>query len=129
MSLFDLLVADAFGAVWLAAWFCIRSMRGNVNQRESDGVLYEAWARQVSAWNNDDTQLESLADLMPLAGEVLPKRQLVVDELGEWDPLEHREETPLLFHAMTYVFPVEQGCDWRPSWATPTGAWATVGAR
>lgn len=128
-SFFDLLLFDACGFVWLCYLGFSRFVRKSENERIVDCELFEKFEQDLREWKTAPPEpLERLTDLA-LVGEVLPRRQLVADELGEWDPQEHRAEDPVLFDAMTWVFPVEQGYAWKPAWATPTGAWQAVAPR
>lgn len=122
-----------YNALWLCAWFAIWGMRQSYIRRELSNAATVAWANMVSAWVNDDREgrnpILSLQDLTPYVGEIVPPAKPVEDELGAWFPDRHREVSPVLFEACTFVFPVEQGVGWAPWWRTPTGAWETVAPR
>ena len=113
MSLFDLLVADACGFVWLCLLFVAHYARQRQRARVAECDAYDLWADELHRWTEPDA----------LVGEVLTP---VVDELGTWFPDQHTPVAAHLFDVVADLRPVN--LSWRPAWATPTGAWATVGA-
>ncbi|HEU4544518.1 MAG TPA: hypothetical protein VFR23_25550 [Jiangellaceae bacterium] len=123
MTLFDVLVLDACGALFLLWLGFSKWNRRREDWLTRESVRDEVTHRMFAAWNDDDSTINSLQDLSGIAGEVLDRAEPVEDELGPWFPGRHREVPPFLFNACTFTFPVEQGVRWEPWWRTPTGAW------
>lgn len=127
MTLFDILVLDAIGAVWLAwlgfSWF----IRRNEHTLTMESARDEVTQRMFKAWVDEDRDpLLSLQDLTPLVGVVVERR---VDLLGEWFPEQHDPEPALLFAQLEASWTSPVNVAWQPAWATPTGNWETVEPR
>lgn len=145
MTLFDILVLDAFGALFLCWLGFSRWNRRREERLSRESVCDEVTARMFSAWNNDDSKLNSLQDLTAIAGEVVARSDPEhvgtvilnphvmealapkVDELGGWFPFEHDEVPPVIFETLVR-HPVER-YEETPWWLSQTGSWPAVGPK